>query len=77
MVEGRGRMWLKIMGEIWEKNGTRYPLFTVPLSPFFQGSKIFATVPFVEISSLHSAHRENGILSHSRTLTTTAASADA
>ena len=61
VVEGCGGMWLgktgqnrrKMRGK-WDKNGTKYPFFTVPFPPFFQGLKIFPTVPFVNISSPHS-----------------------
>ena len=52
-------MWLEKMGRKWEKKkekkGKKEPFLTVPFPPFFQRSKIFPTVPFVKISSLHSA----------------------
>ena len=51
VVEGCGGMRLRKMGQKWEKNGTKYPFFTVPPFPFFQRSKIFSTAPFVKISS--------------------------
>ena len=41
VVEGCGRMWLK-MGQKRERNGTKYPFFTVP---FFRRSKVSLTVP--------------------------------
>ena len=52
---GRGGLWRDVVeenrrktGQKWEKNGTRYPFFTVPFSPLFRRSKIFPTVPFVK-----------------------------
>ena len=32
---GCGGLWLRKMGQKWEKHGTKYPLFTVPCFPFF------------------------------------------
>ena len=58
LVEGCGGMWLKKLGEKWEKNGSKMgrdtPFLTVPFCPFFRRSKIFPTVPFTKISSPHS-----------------------
>ena len=36
------------MGAKWEKNGTKYPFFTVPFFVFLRRSKILPTVPFVK-----------------------------
>ena len=38
----------------WETNEMKHPFFTVPFPPFSRRSKIFLTVPFVQISSAHS-----------------------
>ena len=55
VVEGCGGMWLRKMRGKWEKNETRYPFFTVPISPLFQRSQISATTFFIKLGSPHSS----------------------
>ena len=66
VVKGCGGMWLRNWGqkwgEKWEKNGTKYPFFTAPFSPFFRRSKISPTVPFVRISPPPSQRDKWGFL---------------
>ena len=42
--------WEK-MGEEWEQNGTKYPVFTVPFPPFLRRPKNLPTVPFVKFGT--------------------------
>ena len=77
---GCGWFWRDVVQENGTKMGGKWDEMTVfhsAIARFFPGgSKIFSPGPFVKFSTLHSP-TENGNICHSRTLTITAASADA
>ena len=66
VVEGCGGMWLRKMGGTWEKNGTKQSFFAVPFSPFFPGSKMFPTIPFVKNQLTALTDRKVGIFATHR-----------
>ena len=65
------------MAENWDKNGTKYPFFTVPFPPFFRRSKIFPLNSLCKKNCSPHHRRKNGYFCHSPPLTATAAGAGA
>ena len=79
VVKGSGGMWLKKMGEKWEKNGRKNGRNTYVSQSHFphcRRSKTSRTVPSVKLSPPHSS-MEKWEFCHPPTLTATAAGADA
>ena len=54
---GCGGLWCNMV----EENGTKYPLFSVPFSPFSRRSRIFPAVRFVKNQLTEHTDRELGI----------------
>ena len=65
------------MAENWDKNGTKYPFFTVPFPPIFRRSKIFPLNSLCKKNCSPHHRRKNGYFCHSPPLTATAAGAGA